>query len=87
MSQLLVFPVTDFCTKFPVTDLFSLSRSHTVLGHMVTGCCRALANLSRNITGHPTLPQVIHSTGVISWSLLLIFKYTNIVQKYLTDQV
>ena len=62
LSQLLVFPVTDFCTKFPVTDLFSLSRRHTVLGHMVTGTCLALANLSRNITGHPTLPQVLLQT-------------------------
>ena len=60
LERLVVLPVTDFSTKFPVTDLFSKDRKHTTMGHLLTGSCLSLASLSApNLTSSTSLPSLL----------------------------
>ena len=60
LERLVVLPVTDFSTKFPVTDLFSKDRKHTTMGHLLTGSCLSLASLSApNLTFSTSLPSLL----------------------------
>merc|ERR1712088_620746 len=60
VEKLIVLPVTEFSTKFPVTDLFSKERRHTTMGHLLTGCCISLASLSASIlTLSTSLPSLL----------------------------
>ena len=60
VEKLIILPVTEFSTKFPVTDLFSKERRHTTMGHLLTGCCLSLASLSASIlTSSTSLPSLL----------------------------
>ena len=60
LEQLLLLPVTDFSTKFPVTDLFAKARRHTTAGHLVAGACCALAALPAPALHAPALAPLLH---------------------------
>merc|ERR1719369_309090 len=60
LEKLIVLPVTDFSTKFPVTDLFSKERRHTTMGHLLTGSCLALASLpAASLTSSTSLASLL----------------------------
>ena len=60
LEKLIALPVTEFSTKFPVTDLFSKERRHTTMGHLLTGSCLSLASISpASLTSSTSLSSLL----------------------------